>query len=95
MTDYNEPTPIYDSVDKPDLILGQSGDIPTIKPSAKPQPKVVAATIGAGVGYAVGEVLTYVIETAAAIDIPTNVEQAIGLILTAGLSFVAGYVKKN
>jgi RsiW-degrading membrane proteinase PrsW (M82 family) len=67
----------------------------TVKHSNAPQPKVVAATIGAGVGFAVGEVATYIIETAAGIDIPTNVEQAIGLILTAGLSFIAGYVKKN
>lgn len=61
----------------------------------KPQPKVIAASIGAGVGYATGEIITYVIEATASIDIPANVEQAIGLVLTAGFAFLSGYVKKN
>lgn len=76
-------TPIYDNV----------GNIPT--PSKTPQPKVVAAAVGAGVGSAIGEITTWIIEASAGIDIPANVELAIGVVLTAGLGFLAGYVKKN
>jgi len=63
--------------------------------SKTPQPKVVAATIGAGVGSAIGEIITWVVEASARIDIPDNVELAIGVVLTAGLAFLAGYFKKN
>jgi hypothetical protein len=63
--------------------------------SLTPQPKVIAATVGAGVGFALGEIGTWVIETAFVIDIPANVEQAIGLVLTAGIAFLGGYFKKN
>jgi hypothetical protein len=63
-------------------------------PTKTPQPKVVAGTVGAGVGAAVGEIAIYVIETAARIDIPTGVEAAILIVVTAALGFVAGYVKR-
>ncbi len=79
-------TPIYDNVENPAT---------DPEPSKTPQPKVVLATIGAGVGSAVGEIVTYTIETAANIDIPGNVELAIGVVLTAGFAFLAGYFKKN
>lgn len=65
------------------------------KPNLTPQPKVVAATVGAGVGSAVGEIITWIVEASASIDIPSNVELAIGVVLTAGLAFVSGYFKKN
>lgn len=60
-----------------------------------PQPKVVAATIGAGVGSAVGEIIVWIVEASANIDVPSNVEFAVGVVLTAGLAFLAGYYKKN
>ena len=63
--------------------------------SKAPQPKVVAATVGAGVGSAIGEIAVWIVEASASIDVPTNVEFAIGVVLTAGLAFVGGYWKKN
>lgn len=92
-------TPIFDEIDKPTPIYGSITGENTVvedqKPSAKPQPKVVAATVGAGVGSAIGEIITWAIEATANIDIPSNVEFAIGVVLTAGLAFVGGYFKKN
>ena len=76
-------TPIYDEMTNP------------TPADNKPQPKVVAATVGAGVGSAIGEIATWIIEAFAHVDIPTNVELAIGVVLTAGLAFVGGYWKKN
>jgi hypothetical protein len=76
-------TPIYDNLNKPTV------------PSKTPQPKVVAATVGAGVGSAIGEIITWAVEATAQIDIPSNVELAIGVVLTAGLAFIGGYFKKN
>ena len=76
-------TPIYDNLNTP-------------KPVDKtPQPKVVAATIGAGVGAAIGNIIVWIVEAAAKIDIPDSVELSIGVVITAALTFVAGYVKKN
>lgn len=93
-------TPIYDEIDKPTPIYGSiTGENPVTEikqPSSNvPQPKVVAATIGAGVGSAVGEIIVWVVEASASIDIPSNVEFAIGVVLTAGLAFVGGYFKRN
>lgn len=76
-------TPIYDSLTNPE------------PESAKPQPKVVAATIGGGVGTAVGEILVWIIEASAGIDIPEGVQLAIGVVLTTVLAFVGGYFKRN
>ena len=76
-------TPIYDNLNTP-------------KPVYKtPQPKVVAATVGAGVGAAIGNIIVWIVEAAANIDIPDSVELSIGVVITAALAFVAGYVKKN
>lgn len=63
--------------------------------SKKPQAKVVAATIGAGVGSAVGEITTWIVEASTGIDIPGNVELAVGVVFTAALAFVGGYWKRN
>lgn len=81
-----EPTPIYDNI----------GKIPDKERSAyTPDAKVVAATVGAGVGAAVSTVTIWILETATAIDIPTEVENASVILFTAALTFVAGYFKKN
>lgn len=82
-------TPIFDNVDD------EYKDTDSMHLSKAPQPKVVAATVGAGVGSAVGEIVVWIVEASAAIDIPANVELAIGVVLTAGLAFVGGYWKKN
>lgn len=64
------------------------------EPTKTPQPKVVAAAAGAGVGEAINTIAVYVIETAAHIDLPVGVELAGGILIAAGLAFVAGYVKR-
>lgn len=76
-------SPIYDNMNKP------------VEPSKTPQPKVVAATVGAGVGSAIGEIIVWGVEASANINIPGNVELAIGVVLTAGLAFLSGYMKRN
>lgn len=60
----------------------------------KPQPKVLAATAGAGVGAAAGTVVNYLIETIAQIDLPDTVEGAILVLVSAGVAFAAGYIKR-
>lgn len=77
-------TPIYDSINNT-----------ANEPSKAPQPKVVAATIGGGVGTAVATIANWIIEASLNIDIPNEVELAVGVVLTAGLAFAAGYIKKN
>lgn len=64
------------------------------EPTATPQPKVIAATAGAGVGAAITTVGVYVFETATRIDLPSIVEGALLVIVTAGLAFAAGYIKR-
>lgn len=63
-------------------------------PTRKPQPKVISATVGAGLGSAIGEISVWIIEASAGIDVPANVEMAIGVVLTAALAFVSGYLKR-
>lgn len=63
-------------------------------PTSRPQPKVVAATVGAGVGAALTTVGVYVFEATTAVDLPPAVEGAFLVLITAALSFVAGYVKR-
>lgn len=64
------------------------------EPTATPQPKVLAATTGAGVGAAVTTLGVYVFETATRIDLPSIVEAALLVLVTAGLAFAAGYIKR-
>ena len=63
-------------------------------PTNKPQPKVVAATAGAGVGAAVSTLAIYLIESLGRIDLPEGVEGAILVLVSAGVSFLAGYIKR-
>jgi len=91
-------TPIFDEIEKPTPIYGNiTGDnkVITPAPSKKPQPKVVAATVGGAVGAALSTVIIWVAETVSKIDIPTEVEGASVILITAGLTFAAGYFKKN
>lgn len=64
------------------------------EPTAVPQPKVVAATVGAGVGAASSTLLVYLIESIGRVDIPDVVEGAILVLVSAGVSFLAGYIKR-
>ncbi|GAA5205879.1 hypothetical protein [Microbacterium kyungheense] len=62
--------------------------------TGKPQPKVLAATAGAGVGAAAGTVVNYLIETLTHVNLPDTVEGAILVLVSAGVAFAAGYVKR-
>lgn len=61
--------------------------------TAAPQPKVLAATVGAGVGAAISTIGVWVIEQTTHVDIPGGVEAAIAVVVTAGVGFLAGYIK--
>lgn len=63
-------------------------------PTPAPQPKVIAATVGAGVGTAAGTVVNYLIETIGRVDLPDVVEGAILVLVSAGVAFLAGYIKR-
>ena len=63
-------------------------------PTSTPQPKVIAATVGAGVGAAVSAIVFYLIESIGNLDVPEAVEGAGLVLISAILSFVAGYVKR-
>lgn len=63
-------------------------------PSSVPQPKVIAAAGGAGVGAAVTTLTIWLIENLAKIDLPAEVEGAALVLITTGLAFLAGYVKR-
>lgn len=60
----------------------------------KINPKVTYATGGAAVGSAISTVAVWIVEASAGLDVPEQVELAIGVILTAGLAFLAGWVKR-
>ena len=63
------------------------------QPTAQPQPKVLAATAGAGVGAAVTTLAIYLIEALGRIDLPDAVEGAALVLISAGVGFLAGYIK--
>lgn len=63
-------------------------------PTRTPQPKVIAATVGAGVGAAITTIGVYVFESVSKVDLPDTVEGAALVIVTAGLAFLAGYIKR-
>lgn len=58
-------------------------------------PKVTYATGGAAVGSAVSTVAVWIVEATAGLDVPEQVELALGVILTAGLAFLAGWAKRS
>lgn len=64
-------------------------------PTNRPTNKVVGATSGTVLGGAVAGVGIYIVETAAAIDIPGPVELSVVIIVSAILTFVGGYFIKN
>lgn len=57
-------------------------------------PKVRYAAGGAAVGSAVSTVAVWIVEATARIDVPGEVELALGVILTAGLAFASGWFKR-
>lgn len=90
-------TPIYREVEKPEPVLGPiTGEIEHVKDTSKrPQNKVWAATGGSVVGVAASTIIVWIVEASAKIDIPESVELAVPVVITAGLTFLAGYYKKN
>lgn len=64
------------------------------EPTATPQPKVLAATTGAGVGAAVSTIGIYAFEALSGIDLPSMVEGALLVLVSAGVAFAAGYIKR-
>lgn len=62
--------------------------------SNRVRPKVAAAAGGAGVGGALGTIAVYVIERVGG-DIPETVEAAVIIVVAAGLSLAAGYIKSD
>lgn len=64
------------------------------RPTATPQPKVVAATVGAGAGAAITTLGVYIFETTTGQDLPQLVEGAILTLVSLGLAFLAGYIKR-
>ena len=62
--------------------------------TSEPQPKVIAATAGAGVGAATSTIIIYLIETLGRIDLPAAVEGAALVLVSAGVAFLAGYIKR-
>lgn len=64
------------------------------EPTARPQPKVVAAASGAAFGAALTTLILWGIETSTKIDLPEAVEGAALVIITTGIAFLAGYIKR-
>lgn len=81
-------TPIFDGVSKP-VTTDEQGGV-----TNEPQPKVLAATAGAGVGAAVSTIAIYLIETLGNVDLPDVVEGAALVLISAGVAFAAGYIKR-
>lgn len=63
-------------------------------PTNAPQPKVTAAAAGAGVGGALSTLGIWIFETTTHIDLPLPVEGSILVLITAGVAFAAGWVKR-
>ncbi|QMU97971.1 hypothetical protein FVO59_12745 [Microbacterium esteraromaticum] len=62
--------------------------------NGKINPKVTYASGGAAIGSAVATVAVWALEASTQIDVPGEVELALGVILTAGLAFLAGWSKR-
>lgn len=63
-------------------------------PTKEPQPKVIAATAGAGVGAALSTIIIYLIESLGRIELPEAVQGAALVLVSAGIAFLAGWVKR-
>lgn len=61
----------------------------------KVNPKVTYAAGGAAVGSALSTVGVWIVEASASIEVPSEVELALGVILTAGLAFASGWFKRS
>lgn len=86
-------TPFYDNINNksntfPEDVAEQS------EPSKTPERKVVGATIGSGVGFAIALIIAWVLGMFG-VDVPPEVENAFGIIIVAGLTFVGGYWTRN
>lgn len=65
-----------------------------VEPDKTPQPKVIAATAGSAVGGAAALILAWILGMMG-VEMPTEVQGAVSILLVAVFTFVAGYWKKN
>lgn len=63
-------------------------------PTNTPQSKVVASTVGAGIGAALTTITVYLIESLGGIALPEEVKGAAVTLISAGVAFLAGYIKR-
>lgn len=63
-------------------------------PTSQPQPKVIAATAGSLIGGAVSTITLYLIETLSHVVLPDEVKSAAVVLISAGVAFAAGYIKR-
>ena len=71
---------------------------PTEPTEPKVHPKVVAATLGGGAGTVVADFVLYVLDQFlwdGTDNIPAPVTAFTYLVITTGLTFLAGYLKKS
>lgn len=60
----------------------------------EPQPKVIAATAGSLVGGAVSTITLFLIESLGNLVLPDEVKSAAVVLISAGVAFLAGYIKR-
>lgn len=63
-------------------------------PTATPQPKVVAQATGGAIAGAVTTVGLWALDTYAHLDLPVPVQLAVGVLVTVGIGFASGYIKR-
>lgn len=63
-------------------------------PTSAVNPKVTASAAGAGLGAAVSTIGIYLIETLGNVDLPVAVDGAILVLVSYGVSFLTGYLKR-
>ena len=61
----------------------------------KVNPKVTYAAGGAAVGSAIATVAVWIVEATARLEVPSEVELALGVIVAAGLAFASGWAKSD
>lgn len=89
--------PIFDDVNKDHNTFPTFDDVNkdhSVEESKAPKAKVVGATVGSGVGFALAVILSWVLAMFG-IDTPSEVRDAFGIVLVAGLTFIGGYYTKE
>lgn len=63
-------------------------------PTATPQPKVIAQATGGAAAGAVTTIGLWALTTYAHVDMPALVQGAVLVLVTVGIGFVSGYIKR-